>query len=227
MLIFSWNCCLPPWSINRRKRIPKIISAIVAISPDLVCLQEVFFKSDADSIIYGLKVHGFLDFFHFKDLLIVSKTKLWEKKEWIFRKQGGFFSLAVLDVLYGKGFQTVQFLNKGERFSLINTHLLSAYADDSQKYQSVRDSQSRELLEVSEKLLGDKKILVGDFNFQPATFPYRTLVESNFIDTTTKDNTTATRHLDFIFLKNFLKGNAHIAFFDNSLSDHAALAISL
>src|SRR3989338_5634259 len=142
MLIFSWNCCLPPWSINRRKRIPKIISAIVAISPDLVCLQE------------------------------------------------GFFSLAVLDVLYGKGFQTVQFLNKGERFSLINTHLLSAYADDSQKYQTVRDSQSRELLEVSEKLLGDKKILVGDFNFQPATFPYTTLVESNFIDTTTKDNTT-------------------------------------
>src|SRR3989344_1794756 len=126
MLIFSWNCCLPPWSISRKKRIPKIISAIVAISPDIVCLQEVFFKSDADSIIYGLKIYGFLDFFHFKDLLIISKTKLLEKKGWTFRKQGGIFSLAVLDVLYEKGFQGVQFLNKEEHFSLINAHLLSA-----------------------------------------------------------------------------------------------------
>ena len=118
-------------------------------------------------------------------------------------------------------------MNKGELFSLINTHLLSAYADDSKKYQSVREDQSRELWEVSEKLLGDKKILVGDFNFQPATSPHRVLAELNFVDITTKENTTATRHLDFIFLKNFPKGNAQIALFDNSLSDHAALTISL
>lgn len=226
MLILSWNCCLPPWSVNRKRRIPKIISAIVAISPDIVCLQEVFFKRDADSIIYELKTCGFLDSFHFKDLLIVSKIKLSEKQGWIFRKQGNFFSLAALDVLYGKAFQAVQFLNKDEHFSLINTHLLSAYANDSQKYQNVREDQSREIREVSEKLLDDKKIIVGDFNFQPATSPYKVLTESNFVDTTTKENTTATRHLDFIFLKNFPKGNAQIALFDNSLSDHAALAIS-
>ncbi|MDI6734570.1 MAG: endonuclease/exonuclease/phosphatase family protein [Patescibacteria group bacterium] len=223
MLIFSWNCCLSPWSINRRKRLPKIISAIVAISPDIVCLQEVFFKSDADSVMYELKAYGFLDSFYFKDLLIISKIKLSEKRGWIFRKQGNIFSLAMLDVLYGKAFQAVQFLNKDEHLSLINAHLLSAYANDSRKYQDVREDQSREIREVSEKLLGDKKIIAGDFNFQPATSPYKVLTESNFVDTTTKENTTATRHLDFIFLKNFPKGNARIATFDNSLSDHAAL----
>ena len=227
MLIFSWNCCLPPWSVSRKRRIPKIISAIVATSPDIVCLQEVFFKSDADSIIHGLKTYGFLDFFHFKDLLIISKIKLTEKKGGVVREQGSIFSLAVLDVLYGKGLQVVQFLNQGELFSLINTHLLSAMANNSQRYQTVRENQCREIGVMSEKLLSNKKIIVGDFNFEPNTSPYKVLTDSNFVDTTPKENTTATRHLDFIFLKNFPKNNAQVAFFDNSLSDHAALTISL
>lgn len=227
MLIFSWNCCLPPWSVNRRRRLPKIISAIAAISPDIVCLQEVFFKKDADSIIYALKTSGFLDSFHFKNLLIISKIKLSGKRGWIFRKQGNFFSLAALDVLYGKGFQAVEFLSKGEPFFLINAHLLSACANDFQKHQNVREYQSREIAEASKKLFGDKKIVLGDFNFQPATSPYKVFTKSNFVDVTTRQNTTATRHLDYIFLKNFSKDNAQIAFFDNTLSDHAALTISL
>jgi len=227
MLILCWNCCLPPWSINRRQRLPGIISAIVAIFPDIICLQEVFFKSDATSIVSGLLAYGFLDFFYFKDLLIVSKTKLSVKKGGIFRKQGSIFSLAALDVLYGKGFQTVQFLDNNEPFFLINTHLLSALADDSLKYQKVRKEQVKEICEISEKLYSWKKIIMGDFNFQPHTSPYKVLIELGFIDTTVKENTTATRHLDFIFQQNIHSNGARIAFFDNLLSDHAALAISL
>ena len=227
MLILSWNCCLPPWSISRRKRLPKIISTIIAISPDVACLQEVFFKSDAASIVSNLQIYGFLDSFYFKDLLIVSKTKLSEKKGVVFSKQGSMFSLAVLDVLYGKSFQTIRVLDKSESIFLINIHLLSAWADDSLKHQNVREEQVKEIYEVSEKLFSGKKIIVGDFNFQPLTSPYKTLTELNFVDATTGENTTATRHLDFIFLKNFPKSDARIAFFNNLLSDHAALTISL
>lgn len=227
MLILSWNCSLPPWSISRRERIPKILPAIFAAAPDIACLQEVFLASDAVSIASVLRTKGFFDFFHFKDLFIASKIKLLDRKGIVFREQGKLFSLAALDVLYGKGAQAVQFLHKGERVSLINTHLLSALANGTLIYQGAREEQVRELCELSEKLPGLGKIILGDFNFQPRTAPYDVFIRSSFIDSTTEENTTATRKLDYVFSRNIKISGARIALYDSSLSNHAALAVSI
>jgi endonuclease/exonuclease/phosphatase family metal-dependent hydrolase len=226
--ILSWNCCLPPWSLTRKKRIPNIVSTILKFSPEIICLQEVFFKKDGEKIIKDLRIKGYSHSFHFKDLLIVSKIRLSHKKGNIFKSQGKLFSLAALDFLYKKGFQSIQF-SKGEKsFSLVNTHLLSAWAFSFSQLQKTREEQVKEICNLSWQQSKKRNIILGDFNFQPNTSPYNSLIDSNFIDASkTAGNTLKNIKLDFIFFKNVYKINSKIAFFDKTLSDHAALITSI
>jgi len=224
MKIITWNCCLPPWSISRSKRLPKIVSTIISHSPDIICLQEVFFKRDAVFLQKELESKGFIDFFHFKDLFIASKTKLSLKEGQKYKKQGKLFSLAILDVLYKKAFQLVEC----QDFTIVNTHLLSALASDIPKHQKTREKQIRRICErlggISKKL-----IILGDFNFKPGTKPYNILLDAGFVDTM-EDRDTKTKiksRLDYFFVKNINNCKIKIGQIDYSASDHALLILDV
>jgi len=226
MKIITWNCCLPPWSYTRRKRLPGIVANLLKSNADIICLQEVFFKKDADFIISKLKEAGFSYSFYFKDLLTVSKFLLTKKQDFIFENQGIFFSWAIFDFLYKKGFQLIELEAGSEKICLINAHLLSAYAFDKARYQNTREKQVDEICQQIDKKY-PKTIILGDLNFEPGTSPYQKVIKCAFQDPFGKDiKTIKKRRLDYILLKNINWNNTKLLFLDNSLSDHAALFIS-
>ena len=223
MKILSWNCCLPPWALTRGRRLPKIVLTALDSEPDIICLQEVFFKSDAQKIVELLSSHGFVDSYHFKDLLTVSKFPLLDKKGQQYRSQGGLFSLAVLDAAYGKGFQIVKFMDGDTLTFLANTHLLSAWAVATPGLQHIREQQAHEVCQSMTQLPEGEKIILGDFNFQPKTLPYQEFTKMNFKDDTNDQKTTTRRTIDYVMLNNNPLRKAEIASFNTALSDHAAL----
>ncbi|MFA5349226.1 MAG: endonuclease/exonuclease/phosphatase family protein [Candidatus Paceibacterota bacterium] len=223
MKIITWNCCLPPWSLSRKRRLPKILSTIVGINPDIVCLQEVFFRNDADFLKNNLGKNGFTDFFHFKDLFIASKIKLINKSGNTYKHQGKLFSLAFLDVLYKKGFQIVEFPDT----AIVNTHLLSALASEKEIHQEVREKQVQEICKTINDY--DKRMIIaGDFNFKPNSLPYKFFLESGFKDiiNNIEENTTKTSRLDYFFMKSNDRYTLEIVPLDSEISDHAILILN-
>lgn len=226
MKIITWNCCLPPWLFFRRRKLPGIVASLLKAEADIICLQEVFFKKDADFIISELKAAGFSYYFYFKNLLTVSKLPLSKKQSFVFESQGSIFSWAILDFLYKKGFQLIEIEDGAEKFCLVNAHLLSAYAIDTHKYQITREKQVEESCQQIDKQCF-KGIILGDFNFEPGTSPYQKVIKYNFHDPFDKDiRTVRKRRLDYIMLKNINYIETKVLFLNNSLSDHAALLIS-
>ena len=224
MRIITWNCCLPPWSFSRKRRIPAIISGLVFYNPDIICLQEVFFKTDAELICKGLKALGFRNFFHFKNLLIISKRPLLNKRGFVFKSQGNLLGWSCLDVLYGKGFELAQFEYQQEILSLVNTHLLSANASQRQIYQQIRLNQVQEICQ----LINGKAIMVGDFNFCPKTPPYFKIVNSGFLDPSDIELATVPKgKFDYIFIKGFFSKKAEPIFKGQEISDHMGLIIDI
>lgn len=198
--VISWNCCLPPWSVTRRKRLPHIVSFLLKQKPDVICLQEVFFTRDAEFITNALSDRGLAYSFHQKDLLILSRLPLTESVGYKFESQGSLFSLAFFDKLYGKGFQVVNIKKDDKFITIANTHLLSAYALDAEVYQKVRLEQVNEITHALTRF-NYPKIITGDFNFQPHTNPYNLMLDKGYRDIfySTAENTLKKRRLDYIF----------------------------
>jgi len=220
MKILTWNCCLPPWLFTRKQRLPQIVSLIISESPDIVCLQEVFFKSDANFIINELKQNDYINFFHFKNLLISSKFPFIKKEGFVFKKQGSLFSWGILDVLYGKAFQLVSILYNEKTISLINTHLLSAKACSCSDCQTIRISQVQEICNASKQPV----LVVGDFNFQPNTKPYKKIIQSGFSDFCNQKITTVKKkRFDYIFSSGIESLNIIPVFLEKNISDHIGL----
>jgi len=215
---------LPPWSLNRKQRLPEIISGLAFYNPDIICLQEVFFKIDAELISKGLKEFGFRFFFHFKNLLIISKRHLFNTRGLVFKAQGNLFGWSCLDVLYGKGFELVQFEYQQEVLSLVNAHLLSANACQKQNYQQVRLSQVQEICH----LINGKAIVVGDFNFLPKTAPYFKIINSGFLDPSDLGLPTVPKgKFDYIFIRGLITKKVELIFRRQKISDHIGLIINI
>lgn len=224
MKLITWNCCLPPWSLTRKFRLSKIVGSITLTNCDIVCLQEVFFKSDGNFIMANLKKIGFIDFFHAKDLFIASRCPLKEKQSLIFKEQGKLFTLAILDVLYQKGFQVVEFEYGNETMALVNAHLLSAKACETPGYQNVRTNQVEQICRIVDN---KKCILAGDFNFPPDTLPYQKIVRSGFSDTSrAQAKTTKKKKLDYIFSKGIDIADIKSIFEEKTISDHSGLIVT-
>lgn len=226
MKIITWNCCLPPWSLTRKRRIPEIVNEMKRQDADVICLQEVFFRSDGRYIVAKLRSAGFQDFFQFKNLLIASKYHLSRKQSFVFEAQGDLFSWAILDVIYEKGFQLVEFSHNGELLWLVNAHLLSANAVQvhAARYQSVREKQIEQILSVMDT--AQTGVVVGDMNFEPGTLPYQKIITYGFSDAIDKKITTCkgTRP-DHLFLKGLAGECGKIFLKNENLSDHAALMV--
>ena len=234
MNIISWNVCLPPWSMTRKKRLPFIVNSIIEQNADVVCLQEVFFRKDANFIIKNFAKGGYKDFFIFKDLLIISKIRLYNKEYKKFKEQGKVLSYSVLDKIYGKAFQTTYFKLKNKKIFLINCHLLSALGKDYLHYKETRQKQAIQICEFINKLNYDKIILTGDFNFNLNSESYKMVTKKyGFIDPLIKDNSPTfekrNQRLDYFFLKKFSKTEIkeNIVINNKGVSDHNGLKLKI
>lgn len=226
MKIISWNCCSPPWSLTKKKRLPLFIPILIEENQDIICLQEVFSEKDSRYIAQELDQKNYHYSFHFKDLLIISKLPFMSKAGYIFKTQGDLFSWAILDRLYGKGYQVIDVINKDRRVTILNTHLLSAYAFSGDRYQKVRTQQTSEICQT---LKGgeNSKIIVGDFNFEPGTEPYKLMIGNGYKDSFQEDlKALKNRRLDYIFTKDINNFKAKVVLdLKNKLSDHVTLSV--
>ncbi len=225
--LISWNCCLPPWSLTRRKRRPQIVAIILKEKPDLICLQEVFLKSDRTFLIESFSKEGYRHNHYFQNLLIVSKLPLLSTHGNKFQSQGRIFSFSILDALYGKAFQRVKIKINGIDLVILNTHLLSAYALAAAHYQKTRSDQATEIIENLKKAAANNVIAAGDFNFEAHTVPYQQFINNGFIDLSGKLHKSIKRQLDFIFAKDLALEIVDIKAKYNELSDHPYLTLTL
>ncbi len=227
MKILSWNCYLAPWSATRKIRLVFICGIIFDLKPDIVCLQEIFFKKDADFLtefLFRFYPHSH----YYKNLLMLSKYPLEGSVGKTFNKQGNLFSFAILDKLYGKAFQYATVNVKNEKYIITNTHLLSANAYTHKHYQQIRTNQLNEIYNRIENL-ADKKIIAGDFNFENNAPPYFGIKENDYIDLLEiNTNTTINKRLDYIITKNILNSAVTLASdLKDKFSDHRIVILEI
>ena len=201
--ILSLNTALAPRSFTRHRRLPQICYVLREQIPDVVALQEVFFHKDASYLQKAFAEKGYHYTFHYKNLLLLSKFPL-QHCQWVqFTSQGPLCSWAVLDKLYGKGYQMAEIKIQNKTILIVNTHLLSANGASQGRYETTRKAQCTQIL--SQVSHADKVILTGDFNFDIHTPPYQLITKHTFIDPMEKiagETFIGTPYrLDHIFIK--------------------------
>ena len=223
MRIITLNCFLSPWSFNRSRRLPLLVDALSIEKPDLILLQEVFFKSDANYIIKKLQETGLTHHWHSKTLLILSKLPFGSKHFYDFTPKPKlnipFYIIELLNYVYGKGFQVTELILNNEPMIVVNTHLLSVYGIDAGNFRSARLKQVFNILDKLSSLKSKRVILAGDFNFDINSPTYQALtnrhgfidplknVPGNSISTNNLNRKFVTmvkmnQRIDHIFLKN-------------------------
>ncbi len=184
MKIITLNCALSPWSPGRKKRLPYITKALIDENPDVIFLQEVSLKSDANYIVRELFKFGFVDSFYSDTLLIVSKYSLVSRAYQHFKINLGrnIFSniYKILNRIYGKGYQIVEINFGNQPITFVNTHLLSTgYGHDYNSYHLARIEQFVEIDSCLRKLGKTKRIIIGgDFNFDINSSSYKVITNN-------------------------------------------------
>ena len=203
MKVITLNCFLSPWSPGRKKRLSFLIKALTGEKPDIILLQEVFFKSDANYIVKNLEKYGFIDHFYSKTLLVISRYNFISRTHKNFKNHFErnilLYVNEILNWLYGKGYQIIKVNFNNIPIVVVNTHLLSAYGLD---YGSFRKARLRQLLEICgylKKIDAKKIILGGDFNFDINSPSYQVATNDYEFDDPlreVKGNTISTDNLN-------------------------------
>jgi endonuclease/exonuclease/phosphatase family metal-dependent hydrolase len=169
LTIVSLNCYGIPLSLNKKIRFNLIAQEITRINPDVVMLQEVWFKSNRSILEKQLSQKGWIfspNIFSTHGpgglLLITKGLSINKCLFYKFKDQGPIRISSIADRIGGKGFQFIS-LQKGEsKFSIINSHLLSNHKGETQSIRS-HSHQLNQLREFTNGLSGPV-ILGGDLN---------------------------------------------------------------
>jgi len=174
LTIVTLNCYGIPFSPNRKGRFNLIAQEIERLNPDVVMLQEVWFKRDRRILEKLLLPKGWVflpkNFSHHGPgglLLITRGLSLNDYQFFKFKDQGPIKIPSVIDRLAGKGFQFVSLQKGNGQFSLINSHLLCRYRGGIQITKS-HFRQLKQLKEFVESLKGPV-ILGGDLNINSSS----------------------------------------------------------
>lgn len=182
MKILTQNC----WGVlnrNRRKRFDIIAKTIQDRPYDIVCLQEVFLRRWHSQPFHRLD--GYCNSYQkgiisLKGGLLTLTRQL--PKEVTFHRyqaQGNLFSQQVTDAALGKGFleTIIEDEESQEELTIINVHNVSIYRPNHNQEMHLLAQSEQLFAHVKNKIENGKKIiLVGDFNFERESMPYRAFV---------------------------------------------------
>ena len=175
MRIMTWN--IHGASLrDRDERFPLIKKAIEDTQPDIACIQEAFFPKSRKMLesINGYYVSYQTNWYPIPGmikstaggLVTLTKGKPTEVNYYPYLTQGTWVTEQRWDRLIGKGFlETIIEDKEFGRVTIINTHKVCTYTDDTDKYL---ESQADQLLQRihQQKEKGELIILAGDMNFQ-------------------------------------------------------------
>ncbi len=189
------NCHEHPKMIRRRRRkILIIVDEIIALKPDIICLQEINLAATAKIIDPILSKMGYHNYY-LRDR-VVNKGGLFfssffpikQAQFTRFTQQGTLLSKQFADRMLGKGFQHVTLDVKGENIDLINTHLVVAYSKQSKAQTQIQFNQVNQLADYLAKFR-KKLILAGDLNIKPDSTLYKRFIKkTKLIDQTAGKN---------------------------------------
>jgi endonuclease/exonuclease/phosphatase family metal-dependent hydrolase len=172
--ILSLNCWLlpPPFSVNNRERLQKIIELIRKINPHIVALQEVWLNKYV-----SLLKKEFSDYFAVSlnkgllnktGLVTLSKLKP-DSVDFCFFKKTKYYSL--VESFGKKGYQKISFTAGSKKFVFINTHLYDPLKGSKEKITA------EQFNEIKNNCKDKNLILAGDLNIKESDF---TLLNSGF-----------------------------------------------
>src|SRR5262249_36253903 len=149
--LITWNLHGTPDTASPEGRFRNVTRSILERHPDLVLLQEVWFRGDADTLTRGLRaaytkleddnaitrhLFGWLIGFRKSGLLAFRRVdSVWSVSDnrsscSPFRVAAPKWRVLEMDCLAGKGFQRLVVQGRGRRLVLVNTHLQSPYRAD-------------------------------------------------------------------------------------------------
>jgi len=181
--IITLNCFDSPLSLNRIKRINKLISEILILKPDILCLQEITFSKTAYKLknIFELNELNVLfnddSVFNRGGLFVASSFPILKAEFDRFKDQGPLLSFQVTDRVMGKGFQKTTLLIDHKEVVLFNVHFACVYNNNSVKETETLRNQCNQLVNTIKKEKGDV-IVCGDFNFSPVNEQYLNFLSS-------------------------------------------------
>lgn len=226
--VFSQNCYWLPVR-NPLRRFRAIRGKIKAEQPDIVLLQEVVFRFQAQM----LKLEGYDVFFESSrnrlmirgGLVTLVKKKHKAKQAGFekFKKQGKIFSSQWSDRLLGKGFLKVRIQNT----LLLNTHLVNSYYDAF----VIDHAQEHQLQQMLASIVHhDRVILGGDLNFDEGSLFYaKTTVHlKDWTYGLGHSETGSMRKIDFVLTKGLDVQNHIVQYlpYPAMVSDHRAIKVN-
>lgn len=190
--ILSWNLHGTPMVASMGDRLARVAQAVLQRGPDLVVLQEVWFRGDAERLAgvlartyeriddaSSVTDHaGWIIGFRRAGLLALRRTT----SSWTLAGRSSFqpFEVAASawlvwqgDGLATKGIQRFELRRGSQRLIVLNTHLQSPYLKEEDPfghdypYAGVRSAQILQLVAFAEREGDVPVIIVGDFNTTP------------------------------------------------------------
>jgi endonuclease/exonuclease/phosphatase family metal-dependent hydrolase len=216
---------------NKRKRFKYIKEEIDYFNPDVVCLQEMVFRTDQRHVsLDDLSSHRMKGVWSNKGGLITmvrdddAEQQIWNK----YKHQGAIISWQIAERFMGKGFHAIKLKRNG--VWIINTHL-SANFSLLEKPQQVQVQQAQEILDFVDNK--DEVVLVGDLNITPFSDAYK-LLTTVFIDCSSHLSTYPKKAqiLDYVLYKGSryrLSHSTHLRYEHApfKVSDHFGLVVEL
>lgn len=190
--VVNWNVWGLPWGISdaRQARLERVAPAVLALKPDVVCLQEVWVEEDGEALIEAFKAAG-LTHHAFESsgllgsgLLITSRYPIKATRFEAFELTGKLHKVWHGDAWTRKGALEVRLETPLGGLRVVNTHLHASYGG--QEYGPLQTAQAAQL----GHFLGDFGInppqrgsdsaripllLLGDLNFRRGEAPFELL----------------------------------------------------
>ena len=166
--ILTYNiCALPNWLnqfSNPKKRIDKIISFIIKINADIICIQEAFDKKIVIKLISELPNYYYCHYPIKSNITVNSGLIIFSKYHILSRGFEKFKNSCGEDRLAKKGIIYIKVKIKGKIYTIINSHLNADAIFSSVSYsQKVRMKQIQQVLHRMTQYRNNV-ILCGDFN---------------------------------------------------------------
>lgn len=180
--VVNWNVWGLPWGISdaREARLERVAPAVLALEPDLVCLQEVWVEEDGLALIEAFKAGG-LEHHAFESsgllgsgLLIASRYPIQATRYEAFELTGKLHKVWHGDAWARKGALEVRVKTPLGGLRVVNTHLHASYKGD--EYTALQIAQAAQL----GHFLGDFGINPPQRGGDSARIPLLLLGDLNF-----------------------------------------------
>ncbi len=184
--IITWNLHGPPLAPRRAQRFAAAAEYILQQLPDILCLQEVWFPSEAAALVAQLELayvvaeppHGWFPGSQGGLLTFVRRRSRWairQRRFTAFHVEAPVWRIWEGDGYANKGFHQLELERDGQPLTILNTHLQAQYG--TRTYAEVRSAQVDQFNETVAAIAPEIPVVAcGDFNTAPDDAIYRSLI---------------------------------------------------